>query len=464
MLRRDVSLSSRRQTTQRPYEGDAGKMKVTQKKLDDGRVALSAAASTAEVSNALNQAHFMFAQQMGLRPEQGKTVAQVAEERMGVRDLDSVVQGQALEYLVPFAIDKTGIMPAFPPEPQPKSQLRRGQTFQFEMTLTPKPTYELSSYDPVEIAIAPMVVDDAEVDAQMAQIAQRYIEYVADDPRPVGKGDSCLLALESYENGEKLPGLTTEARTYTTGAGFMPDGFDENIIGMNVGETKTFTFEGPGVDDEGNEVSEVITCTATVKEIQKEVVPTIDDEWVKKYMPMYRDAAAMREGIYENLRKQRSGEYEEYKRNLAAGELAKRFSGHIADEVYEAMSRNLMNNLRQQVAQQNMKFEDFIQQQGGEQQFNMMMMMQTRQMLVQGYALDALFNHQKLAVGDEDVDEACRSMNPQNPKGVRQQMEETGRGFALREAAERIKASKWLVDHAKITVREPQTDQAQQPE
>ena len=89
--------------------------------------------------------------------------------------------------------------------------------------------------------------------------------------------------------------------------------------------------------------------------------------------------------------------------------------------------------------------------QGGEQQFNMMMMMQTRQMLVQGYALDALFRHEGLVVSDEDVQEACAAMNPQNPQGVRRQMEESGRGFALREAAERIKANKWLLEHADIT-------------
>ena len=63
-------------------------MKVTQKKLDDGRLLIDAVASTAEVSNALNNAHLAFAQQMGMRPEKDKTVAQAAEERMGIKDLD----------------------------------------------------------------------------------------------------------------------------------------------------------------------------------------------------------------------------------------------------------------------------------------------------------------------------------------------------------------------------------------
>ena len=411
-------------------------MKVTQKKLDDGRLLIDAVASTAEVSNALNNAHLAFAQQMGMRPEKDKTVAQAAEERMGIKDLDSVVMNQAVEALVPFAIDKVGVIPAFPPQPEPKTALKRGQTFQFGLHLTPKPDYELTSYEPVSITIQEVSIDERQVDEQINQVAERYAEFVADDPHPVRKGDSCLLAMESYENGEKLPGLTTDARTYSAGAGLMPDGFDENIIGMDVGETKTFTFEGPGIDDEGNEIVETIECTVTVKEIQKKVAPVIDDAWVAKFMPMYKDVAAMRDDIRR-------------------GELAKRFKGSIADEVYESMSRNLMNNMRAEVEQQNMTWDQFVEQQGGEQQFNMMMMMQTRQMLVQGYALDALFRHEGLVVSDEDVQEACAAMNPQNPQGVRRQMEESGRGFALREAAERIKANKWLLEHADITVKDP---------
>lgn len=430
-------------------------MKVTQKKLDDGKLLLTAVASKDEVSRALTASHIAFAQQMGLRPEKDKTVAMVAEEKMGIKDLDSIVEPQAIEYLVPFAIDKKGLTPAYPPKPSPKMRLKRGEEFTFELEVAPKPDYELTSYDPVEITIPALELDESEVEKQLAQLAERYVEYVTDDPHPVHKGDSCLLALEAYENGEKLNGLTTDARPYTTGAGLMPDGFDEAIIGMDVGETKTFTFEGPSLDDDGNEITQTIECTATVKEIQKRVIPTINDEWVKKNMPMYKDAEALRKNIADSLAAQQKQEYEEYKRQVAAAELAKRFEGRIDDPVYEAMSQSLMNNLRMQLAQQNIKYEDFVQQQGGEQQFNMMMMMNTRQMLVQGYALDAVFRHENLVLSDEDLEDTVMSMNPQNPRGARQQMEESGRGFALREAAERMKANKWIVEHAIIHVQEP---------
>ena len=432
-------------------------MKITQKKIDGGKVLVSAIASTAEVTKAFNSAHLAFAQQMGLRPERGKTVAQVAEESMGIRDLDSVVSAQAAEALMPFAVDKTGIIPAFPPVIDPKSSLKRGQTFQFEVAITPKPDYKLSSYEPVSITLQPLQIDTSEVDAQLAQMADTYAEYVADDPHPIGKGDSCKIKMSvKRENGEDIPALATEGRTYVAGMGYMPDGFEENVLGMDVGETKTFEFDAPDIDENGKEVTSHLVATVTILEAQKRVQPEINDEWVQKYMPFYKSADDLRKSIEDGVTKKQRQEYENGRRQAVAAAAAKRFEGSIADEVYEAVSQNMMNNLRTQVAAQGMKFDEFVEQQGGQQQFNMMMMLQIREMLVQGYTLDAVFRHEGLTITDEDLNEACAELGQGDPKTVRRQLEESGRGFVLREAAERLRANKWLVEHADI--KEPEQD------
>ena len=47
----------------------------------------------------------------------------------------------------------------------------------------------------------------------------------------------------------------------------------------------------------------------------------------------------------------------------------------------------------------------------------------------------------------------CIRDSPQgNPKMMRQQLEDSGRGFALRETAERLKAARFVASQAKITV------------
>ena len=89
--------------------------------------------------------------------------------------------------------------------------------------------------------------------------------YVAADPKPLEKGDSCMIAMKCTENGEELAGLTTDGRTYTAGMGYMPEGFDEGILGMQPGETRTFTFEGPALTRDFNEITQVIECTITLE-------------------------------------------------------------------------------------------------------------------------------------------------------------------------------------------------------
>ena len=239
-------------------------MKVSQKKPVDGRVRLECIATAEEVNNALHSAQLAFANSMGLQPQPGKTIAQAAEEHMGIKNLDSIVEQSAVDALVPLALDKKNLIPSFPPKAQPRSPFQRDRQFAFDLEVTLKPDYELSSYDPVEITIPPYSFDESLVDQQIDQMAENYTMYVTADPKPVEKGDSCLIAMRCTENGEELKGLTVDARTYVVGQGYMPEGFDAGIIGMEPGDTRTFTFEGPGLDKDFNEYTQVVEATVTV--------------------------------------------------------------------------------------------------------------------------------------------------------------------------------------------------------
>ena len=429
-------------------------MKVVKKKADGGFVMLEATASSQEVSDALNQASQVFCSQMGLRPQQGKTPAQVASEQLGIKNLDEAVTQQAIEMLVPHAINKSGIIPAFMPQAEPQTRLARGHAFQFNLKTMPKPKYELDDYSPVSITIEPYKGDEEAIDRKISDMARQFTQFVETDAHPLEANDSCLVKMRTTKNGEEVPGLTMESRSYTLGMDLMPVGFDDNLIGMEVGETRTFTFEGPGLDEDFNEVMETYECELTLLEVQKEVVPVVDDEWVAKNLPMYKDLADMREKIGAEINKERRQYYEDYKRNTAANALALRFKGSIADEIYEGSIAETRANMRQQVSRQGLKWDEFVAKNGGEQQVNMMLMVEMRQNLVMGFALDAYYAHEGLMYNEDDLNEVCFQMNPQNPRQARESMERNGFGYALRESAERLRACKRLVETAHIKEQE----------
>lgn len=441
-------------------------MKVKQIKKDGDRVILEAVATPQETAQAMQAAKVAFAQSMGMKaPAQGQSIDEAAEEQMGIKNLASIVESSAMDALAPLAVDKKNLIPSYPPSAKAKGSFKPGEEFRFEVEVDLKPEYELSSYDPVTIQVPPFQMNEGVIDQQIQQMAERYTAYV-DDPdvpadREVQKGDHIKLAMEAREGDKELKGLSTTGRTYTAGQGFMPDGFDENILGMKKGETKEFTFEGPDFDEDMNERTQTVNAKVTILGFEKEETPTIDDEWVKKNMPMYKGLGELRQDISKNLERQARAEYDGYVRQAAAAELATRFEGKIADEVYEHMRSQMITNIRMDLQQQGMSWEQFVEQNGGEQQFGMMLMLQVRQMLTQGFALDAYFRHFGMTTNEEDLIAACRAMNPQaNPQQMLKQAEAGGHMFALRESAERLKANNDLVEKAQIEVIDPAAQQA----
>ena len=398
-------------------------MKVIQKPATGNQVELTVTATAEEVNKALDQAHAYFAMNMGLYPDKNKTAAQIVEEATGIRDLDSVVENDAVQLLVPYALDKRTLLPAFPPEPLPSMQLKRDREYSFRMYVLPKPEYELSSYDVPELTVPKFKAElgDA-IDRQIEEIAEQNCTFEdCEGEGPVADGSVFKMALKMFDkNGEEDKRMTTDGRTYIVGQGYLPEEFDKCILGMKVGETRRFTCDMPDWDEEKNEPCPTATdCEATVVSMQKKVIPTITDEWVKNNMPMVFGVENLRQTLEIQMSQAQRAQYDEYVKQRVVESVSTRFQGKIDDAVYESASKNMVAQLRAQLAQQNMTWEDFIKENGGEQQFQMMLMMQVRQTLVSGYVLDAFFRHEKLVVEDRDIRETCSQFNPKNPDMVR---------------------------------------------
>lgn len=220
-------------------------MKVTEKKLADGVIKLDCEATAIEVNNALKEAVEAFAMQMGVRPAPGKSIEEAAKEQLGISDLDKIVEPNAIEVLVPRALDRRNLVPAFPPKATPTVKFERGKKFTFTLNVTVKPTYELTSYEPVEITVPPFTFDETPINQQLEEIAKNSVTYVVADAKPLEAGDACSIAMKCFDDGEEIKALTCEDRTYLMGRGYMPEGFDEALIGMEPGPDQGVHLRGP---------------------------------------------------------------------------------------------------------------------------------------------------------------------------------------------------------------------------
>lgn len=322
-----------------------------------------------------------------------------------------------------------------------------------EAQMPPLPEYELTSYEPVEFEMPRIAVSDAQVDQKIREYTERYgVEYVPTNRKVVGAKDDVKIDIVVTKDGVEMPGLTSDDRLYTVGEGLMPEDFDRNVVGMEVGEAKEFDFTAPDFDADGAEGT--FHASVTVNKIMRRTIPQVTDGWVRRYLPQYKDAESFRAQIEKELADEAGRMAEQERNQRAAHALAERFEGHIDDVFYEQMRANLQAGYAQQAQAQGMSMQDFVKAQGmDDNTFSMMLMMQTREMLVQGFSLDAWARHFSLEVSDADLHQFAAMMVPAGKAD--EFLERLERNPAEKESfaqsALRYVANKDLVAKAKIT-------------
>lgn len=82
--------------------------------------------------------------------------------------------------------------------------------------------HDLTSYDPVRIALPGASVADADVDARIREILEQIPEYERDDAHGLRMRDKAKASVTLRENGVEMHGLNHVDLTITVGDGFFP--------------------------------------------------------------------------------------------------------------------------------------------------------------------------------------------------------------------------------------------------
>lgn len=186
-------------------------------------------------------------------------------------------------------------------------------------------------------------------------------------------------------------------------------------------------------------------------------IPAITDAWVKENIPDEdcNTVAQLRERMRKAGEAYMADQLEQKKMSLAAEQMALRLDQAVPDELVDAMAHSMLDELRQQVESQKHTMEEFLQEQHmTEEQLHDEVSTQARDMLRQGFALDAIFRHEGLELAEEDLMEALHAIAPGQEEEARASLDEAGYTFTVEETAQRLKAGKHILAQANVTVNE----------
>jgi trigger factor len=114
----------------------------------------------------------------------------------------------------------------------------------YTMTYEVMPKVELADFKKIEVERPTFAVDEAEVDEQLAQLAEGARAF-ATKTGVAEKGDRLTISYVGKIDGETFAGGSDDNAVLTIGDGRFIPGFDEQLIGLASGDSKTITVTFP---------------------------------------------------------------------------------------------------------------------------------------------------------------------------------------------------------------------------
>ena len=151
----------------------------------------------------------------------------------------------------------------------------------FKVSLTTYPEIEIGEYKGLKAEKTAVKVDAAEVNAEVNAMAERNARMVSVEDRAAKKGDTVVIDFEGFTDGKAFEGGKAESHSLVLGSGQFIPGFEDQIIGKNIGDefdvNVTFPEEYGAKELAGKEA----VFKVKLHEIKVKELPAVDDEFAK---------------------------------------------------------------------------------------------------------------------------------------------------------------------------------------
>lgn len=447
-------------------------METSVEALEDNRAKVTVTIDSNTVDARIKKQYKDFANRYnfpGFR--RGKAPRPVVDSMLGKEAVPAMVTDELVNDTYPLTFDEAGIFPVGEPQfDEDMGMVKEGEAYVYSYEIATKPTYELSSYEPVEIKMPANGATDEEIDAEIASMAEHYYDVVDCPDDAEVKADSFvnLHIVATDDNGDNIESISTDTTQYGLGSGLYPAAYDEQLIGLKKGDTKQFTIDMPS--EPTAMISSLMGKTAHINfdievlSVKERKAPEVTDEWVKQKLGL-ETVAELRDELKETIESQKGSMLPRLKESRSLNALGERLQGEPPEAMVEEAETNLLQDFYRQLQAQGMTFDSYLQLQGmTSAQFRDDVKKQAADVSKQNLALDAWAEHYEIQASDQDIKLEFTMNGATNADELLEQWRESGQLYMLRQSVLRKKASDDVMDKAVVTEETEEDEKALEEE
>ncbi|MFQ5671690.1 MAG: trigger factor [Nitrospinales bacterium] len=231
----------------------------------------------------------------------GKVPKSIIEKMVGP-DARKEVLSQLISESLHAAIEEKGINAAGLPA-DIDVQAEEGTDIRVSAMVEVFPEIAIKDYAGIEMEMKIARVTDEDVEKVIEHYRNRAAKSVPVTDRPVRDRDFVKIDFKGTMDGKPFAGGEGKEHILQVGAKRFIEGFEEQLVGMNIGETRDIRIKAPD-DYPGREIAgKTLDFQVTLKGIQEKQLPELDDEFARTADPerKFADLAAMRTKIRDLL-------------------------------------------------------------------------------------------------------------------------------------------------------------------
>lgn len=417
-------------------------MSVKLEKLENSKVTMEFKIAKEEFNKALDEAFVKNAKSFKLPGfRNGKVPRNVIEKTYGEGVLYDEAFSIVAEKEYEEAVKANDLFVVSRPEVDIK-EIGKDRDLEYTITVYVKPEVEITDYKGLEIEKVSDKVTADDVKKELENIQDKNARILTVEDGAVENKDIAVIDFEGFLDGKAFDGGKAEKYELEIGSGSFIPGFEDQIVGMKIGEEKDINVTFPEEYHSEELAGKAVVFKIKLHEIKRKELPKLDDEFAKDISEF---------DTFEEYKKSVKARLEESKKNAAKAErenkviekLGEKVTVEIPESMVDMEIDTMVENFKGNLAYQGISLEQYLQilntdMNGLRAQFRDNALKEIKIKL----AMESVAKQEKVEATDEEIDKKIDELEAQYGEGSGESLKanENARHYM----AERIKEEKLL--------------------
>ena len=222
-----------------------------------------------------------------------------------------------------------------------------------------KPEVKISAYKGMKIKEFAYNVKDEEVDAEITRLLDRNARKVPVEDRAAQNGDVANIDFVGTVDGVKFDGGEAQGFDLTLGSGQFIPGFEDQVVGMNIGETKDVNVQFPENYQAENLKGKPAVFSVKLNSLQGKELPELNDAFLKDATGS-ETVEAYKAKTKERLQKNADRKATDDTENSILEAIAANAEAEIPQAMIETEINSLVQKFEYQLMYQGLKLQDYL--------------------------------------------------------------------------------------------------------